>query len=206
MTIVYATLKSEAQQQLVLWNESGPHVLNTPYTPSAGLSWCVVGCVMNDAFDPDLHENALVSAVEALAAVTLVANPRQFGATPATILINPEAPEDPTYEVVLHVGSVLSCQVGAAGDKRGRTIREHETVKPPAGKNWCVLNLVVPAPLDTAGIAALEAAIEAIEIGGQQAVTKCEHLIGDTVPGDASGITLRISSRIRIDGIPEPEE
>jgi len=205
VTVVKAELKSAAQQQLSLWNESGPHVLRTTYTPTAGLSWCVVGCVMADAFDPDAHEAALVAGIVALANVTTVAQPRVYGETPATIEVNPEPPEDPTHEVVLCVSSTLSCQVGAVDDKRDKIVKESETVKPPVAKQWMVLNLILTDPLDTAGIAALETAIEAIQIGGQQAVTKCEHLTGDTVPADATGIRLAIESRIRINRIPVVE-
>jgi len=201
VTVVKAELKSAAQQQLSLWNESGPHVLRTTYTPTAGLSWCVVGCVMADAFDPDGHEAALVAGIVALANVTAVAQPRLYGETPATIEVNPEPPEDPTHEVVLHTSSALSCTMGPVTDRRSK----YRPVKPPVAKQWMVLNLVLTGPLDTAGIAALEAAIEAIQIGGQQAVTQCEHLIGDTVPADATGISLAIESRIRIDRIPVEE-
>jgi len=205
MAIVKATLKTAADQQLNLWNSSGPHVLRATYTPTAGMSWCVLGCVMADVFDPDAHENAVVNDIQALAAVTAVANPRLYGETPATIDINPEAPADPTHEVVLLVESNLAYGVGAVNDKRGRIIRENERVKPPVGKKWLVLNCIIPTPLDTAGIAALEAAVEGVEIGGVQAVTTCEHLIGDTVPSDASAISLSIEARVRIDPIPVEE-
>ena len=204
MTIVKATLKSAADQQLTLWNSSGPHVIRATYTPTAGMSWCVLGCVMADAFDPDLHETVVINGIQALAAITSVVNPRMYGETPETIECNLEG-EDPTHEVVLYVESNLSCQVGAGDDKRSRSLRENEKVNPPVGKQWLVLNCVVPTPLDTAGIAALETAVEGVLIGGVQAVTTCEHLIGDTVPSDATSISLQIESRIRIDRIPVEE-
>ena len=207
MTIVKATLKSAADQQLNLWNSSGPHVIRATYTPTAGMSWCVLGCVMADAFDPDLHETVVINGIQALAAITTVVNPRMYGETPETIECNPEG-GDPTHEIVLYVSSRLAMQIGDAGpppDMHGSDRNQNERVKPPIGKQWLVLNCVMPTPLDTAGIAALEAAVEGVLISGVQAVTTCEHLIGDTVPSDATSISLQIESRIRIDRIPVEE-
>ena len=203
MSIVKATLNPVAQQQQELWNSAGPHVVRTTYSPPAGTHWAVVGCVMAAAFDPDSHENPLVSAIEALSEVTSVASPRVWGETPSSILVNPDPPEDPTHECIMHVYSTLNMSVGETGDKRARCEQEHETIKPPLDKQWLVLNLVVPEALDAAKIAALEAALESVQLAGQDAITKAEHLIDGTVRNDATQVSLQIESRIRIDRIPE---
>jgi hypothetical protein len=196
MTIAKATLKTSAQQQVELWNSAGPHVIQQTYAPPAGTNWAIVGLVMADAFDPDTDETTIVNAVEALSEVTTVGNPRIYGQTDADIEINPEAPEDPTHEWVLLVNSTMSMQAGTAGDKRTRVERELERVKPPSGKQWLVLNLVVPSPLDAAGIAVLESAIQ-----GVTGITTCEHLIDGTVRADATQVSLQIEARIRLDEI-----
>ena len=190
MTIQKAVYANAAAVQQSKHNQSGSHILRASFSPPAGTDWAVIGCVMADAFDPDSHETLLVNALQALVEITSVENPRFYGSTDASILVNPELPADPTHEWVLHCNSVMSMTVGVAGDKRGRTEKEIETAKPPSNKQWLVLMMVVPDPLDAAKITALESAMEGVQVGGQTAITTAEHLIDGTVRADATSVSL----------------
>jgi hypothetical protein len=195
MTIVKAALPSAAAQQELLYNRAGPNIVRETYTPSAGLHWAVVGCVMEDVFDPDTDEVDFVAAVEALSEVTNLVDPIIYGETPASIV-------DVGKEAVLYVTSGMRMTVGEGGDTRTRTEQEHETAKPPVDKQWLVLNLVVPSALYAVGIAALEAALVGVQVSSQNVISVAEHLIDGTVRSDAVDVALTIEARIRVDKKP----
>ena len=198
MTVLQIEETSSAQIQLRTYNEASAMIKRPTYSPPAGTAWAVVGCVLADAATPADVDSTLVPAIEALSEVTSVADPRIWGQTPATLEINPEAPADPTHEIKIHCNANLSCQIGTAGDKYSYSERRSETQKPPLGKKFIILNIVVPAKLDATSKSALEAAITGIT-----GIMVCEHLIDGQVPDDASTVQLTIETRMRIDPIPE---
>jgi hypothetical protein len=180
---------SDANKQLDTYNRASGMVKRKSYSPSPGTAWAIVGCVVGDAAVPgDIP--AIVTLIEALAEVTSVVGDQVFGQMPTTILAA-------DHEAWLLVSGALSGQRGFGGDTFAYSERRTERVKLPLDKKWAVLALVLPAELDQAGIATLEAAIE-----GVAGVTTCEHLIDGLVPANATGVSLTTEIRMRIDPIP----
>jgi hypothetical protein len=120
-----------------------------------------------------------------------------WGQLPATLLINPDPPDDPTHEAKLLVSGASSGNIGPVGDKRAWSERQMEVVKPPLGKKWLVCNCVFPASVSTAQeISDLQDALEGIT-----GVTSAYHLIGGTMPTDVTQGQVSIEVRMRIDPI-----
>ena len=196
MALDIITETSAAQQQLDAYNRASGMVRRSTYHPSAGTAWVVVGLVLADAAVPG-DEATLVSAIEALAEVTTVSNPRVWGQLPAELLSNPGGGEPDTHEAVLIVVASLGATVGYGGDTNSLAMRQHESITPPAGKKWMVINAVLPAELQSAqDIDDLEMVLE-----GVTGVTTAEHLVGGIVPANASDVSLVIETRMRIDPV-----
>jgi hypothetical protein len=199
MTLEIIQETDAAQQQLDLYNKASQMVKQKTYNVNAGLTWVVVGLVLADTATP-ADEQTLVDAITALPEVTLVADPRFWGQTPASLLINPDAPADPTHEALLCTEARVAGQIGYGGDVRSFSETQFESLAPPLNKKWLVCNLVLPAPLSTEQmITDLETALE-----GVTGITTAEHLIGGTIPANASGTQIVITTRMRIDPVPTP--
>lgn len=193
MTLERITETPLDQQQVALYGRASPMVKHSTYPLSAGAAWAVIGNVLADAAVPG-DEGTLVDAMEALAEITTVANPRIWGQMPAELLINAGGDPD-THEALLLVESHLTAQVGYGDDVQDYSLRLFEQVKLPLGKQWMLTNCRLPAELASAqNIADLEAAI----VGSHAGFTLAEHLIGGLVPPNASDVSLRITTRMKI--------
>lgn len=195
MALEVLTEPAASQQQLDLYNRSSTSLIKrATYSPSAGLNWAIIGCVLADvATQEDVP--TLVSNIQALGEVDNVVSPQFWGQIPSELLINPSG-EDATHECKLHVSSNLSCTVGYGGDTRGLSQKQNETITPPLNKKWLVLNVVTPSGMNENRISNLESAVQ-----GVTGITTCEHLIDGTVPSNASQCSLQISTRMRIDPV-----
>lgn len=195
MALEILTEPAASQQQLDLYNRSSSSLIKrSTYSPTPGLNWAIIGCVLADAATQD-DVPTLVSNIQSLGEVDTVASPQFWGQVPSELLINPSG-EAATHECKLHVSSALSCSVGYGGDTRGLSQKQNETLKPPLNKKWLVLNIVVPSGLNENRISNLESAVQ-----GVTGITTCEHLVDGTVPDNASSVSLQISTRMRIDPV-----
>lgn len=203
MTLEIIQETDAAQQQLDLYNRASNMVKRSSYNVNAGLTWAVIGLILDDSVTTD-DEATLVSAIEALSEVNVVGDPRFWGQTPSSVLINPDAPADPTHEVLVYSEARVVGQIGYGADLRSFSETQVEAVKPPVNKKWLVFNAMLAAPLASAqDVLDLEAALEGI--GGGTVVTKAEHLIGGTIPSNASNTSIQITTRMRIETIPPAE-
>lgn len=196
MTLAIITEPSAAQQQTDLFNRASRMVVTKTYTPPAGTAWTVVGMVLADAVTTD-NELALVAAMTTLAEITNVANPRFWVPTPSEILINPGGGEPDTHQLVLSTEARWAGNRGYGGDVVLFDGHQYEELSPPLGKNLFVCNCRLPAKITSAQmIADLEGALVGIT-----GINVAEHLIGDVVPVNALGVSLKITTRMRIDPI-----
>jgi hypothetical protein len=197
VTLDIITETPPAQQQLDLYNKASSMVKRSTYNVNAGLSWAVVGLVLNDAVTTD-DEDDLINSIMGLSEVTTVANPRFWGQTPPAILINPGGSEPDTHQTILCVESFVTGNIGYSADVRSFQDIQFESIEPPLNKKWIVCNMVVPAHLASAQmITDLETALV-----GVTGVTLAEHLVGGVIPDNASNTQIKITTRMRIEPIP----
>jgi len=193
MTLQIVTEPTAAQNQLSNYNGSSM-VARSSYTPSQGANWGVIGLVLGDTVTTG-DEDAIVAALEGLAGITSVADPRLWGQLPAELL------SGETYEAKLHTTVTLGCTAGTANNQWALQERKHATVKPPLGKKWMVCTCVLPSALtDQASVTALQGAIQAIA-----GITTAKVMAFGSVPNPATGIVVQVESRMRIDPVPVPE-
>lgn len=190
MAITVLAEPSAADIQLAIYNQAiGSTLKKTEqFSVPAGVSWCVVGCVLSDAATPSDVETTLVPAIESLSQVTSVNGDQLFGQMPAAI-------EATGHEAVLCIESRCHAEIGPAGDYFSQVIQNSERVTLPLGKKWCLLVLRVPAALNDTLIAQLETAITGIT-----GITQTEHLIDGTVSSRATqDASLRVTAHIRLE-------
>ena len=193
MSLVQITAPSASQQQLDAYNGS-QMVARSSYNTPPGKDWAVIVLVLVDAATP-AAEAPLVAALEGLAGIVTVANPRLWGQLPASLEIGE------TYECKLHVTVTTTCTTGTAENNWSLQARQHATTKPPLGKKWVVVNCIIPAALtDQASVDALESACKSIA-----GVTTAKVVMFGSVPNPANNIIVIVESRMRIDEIPLEE-
>jgi hypothetical protein len=194
MALLIITEPSPAETQLRNYNGSWM-VQRATYQPGAGLHWAVVGLVLHDAVTAN-DEAALIAAIEGLAAIVAVADPRVFGQLPAVLEVNAGLAE-PTHDITLHSTIRAAYVNGFIANNYSVVDQRHATVQPPLGKKWMVCNCVVAAsPISQAEIDAVQASLVALA-----GITEAKVLSWGTVPLTATGISLAVETRMRIDPI-----
>lgn len=203
MTVDQIAETDAGQQQLRTYNSASSMIKRNTWNAPAGTHWAIVGCVLADAAVPGDVDATLVPAIEALAEVTSVLDPRVWGQAPAQLLADstPSAPTE--YELRVLVEAALSGTIGFGGDVRNISERQTEQIKPPVNKKWMVVLLTLPSAISQASdISDLETAIEGIT-----GITNCEHLIDGSVPTAGEGWqggNFSATVRMRIDAVEVP--
>ncbi len=189
MPVVATAEPTAADQQKAVYNANigGQLNIRKTYSVSAGTPWCVVGTVVSFAATPALVESTLVPAIAALGEVTSVNGDQLYGNPPAIALPG-------TDELVLYVSSELSTTIGSGINAFARMARSTKSIKPPAGKKWCVFALRLAVTLDAAKITTLQTAMEGIA-GITTAIVLVHGTIDTMVSGNAS-LTIRAHARI----------
>ena len=193
---------SPAQLQLDSYNKSGGAGDKETFTLAAEDAWAVVGTLVHDSVTVG-DVPTLKSAIQALPQV-IVPVPLHWGQAPAEILVNAEPKEAPTetHETVLAVSAKVVQTIsfgGGRGQTSGATLCPAAPIKPPLGRKFIVWGFKVPASLDQAGIATLEAAVARAHAG----ITSAHHLLDGVIDAECVGdATIEISARTRIDAIP----
>jgi len=197
MPIKQLTPQTLPNQQLAAYNKAGPANQSNVFSLPADTAWAVVGTLVADAVTI-ANVATLEAAIQALPGA-LAVEPLHWAQSPVEILANAETE---IYETVLHVSAEVT-QTIAFGGGKGQTkvdrVTPYKPPKPPLGKKFIVWGLSVPAGLDQAGIAVLEAAIA----GAHAGITSAHHLLDGVIDAECVGsATIVIETHTRLDRIP----